>query len=299
MTDWIFDDSIDPLVFEGFVYLITHLPSGRLYVGKKSVWQRRRGKKKAEAKWRDYWSSSTYVKELVKRDGKEAFRREVLHWCLTKTDLSYMEVEEQISRDVLRAIGSDGERLYLNRNIMNRFFCNIGNPSGYRHSDDARLAISAGAKGRVKTEAERAKLSAANKGKRPSPACIAASIEARADLPPWNKGIVYSDEERSRIAAATKSGMASDEVRAKLATGYARRRQNSRSKMRLDDNQVREVRATDEPLAAIAKRYNIDSSTLSRVRSGKLYSFVLDQPEGSTAQVVFSAQIVGEVATCC
>lgn len=95
----------------GMVYLITDTENGKMYVGKKNFWsvvtrpplkgQKRKRKIKKESDWKDYWSSSEVLKSLVEEHGPERFRREVLHLCKAKGELSYMELHEQVKRGVL------------------------------------------------------------------------------------------------------------------------------------------------------------------------------------------------------
>ena len=95
----------------GFVYLITHVASGRAYVGKKLLVSRRtkpplKGHKRkrrsvVESDWRDYWGSSNELLADVERYGEAAFTRQILHLCDSRGMLSYMEMKEQLARDVL------------------------------------------------------------------------------------------------------------------------------------------------------------------------------------------------------
>lgn len=82
---------------QGFVYLIT-LSDGRKYIGKKNFYflkpKQVNGKKKkvkVESDWREYYGSSDYVNEEVLRMGKDTVKREILHLCKTKSDMSYYE----------------------------------------------------------------------------------------------------------------------------------------------------------------------------------------------------------------
>lgn len=86
-----------PEGYEGFVYLIT-LPDGRKYYGqKKNTFKRtkvvagKRTRRTIESDWRDYFSSSDEIKELVKTQGSDGFRREILHLCQTKSSMNYLE----------------------------------------------------------------------------------------------------------------------------------------------------------------------------------------------------------------
>jgi hypothetical protein len=125
LVTWQYDPNIDPLQFEGFVYLIRNLTTGKSYIGKKSVWARKgRGKKQVvkESTWRNYWSSSADLKADVKAQGKEAFSRQVLCWCRDKQSLTYCEQREQFAHDVLGAKLPDGTPAFYNKNIAGRFY---------------------------------------------------------------------------------------------------------------------------------------------------------------------------------
>jgi hypothetical protein len=95
----------------GFVYLITNLQNGKMYVGKKNFWstrrlpplkgQKRRRVKKIESDWMNYYGSSEEVKLLVEQLGPPNFHREILRLCESKGEMSYYEMKEQIDREVL------------------------------------------------------------------------------------------------------------------------------------------------------------------------------------------------------
>ena len=84
----------------GFVYLIEQKSTGLKYIGQKQFYARHRGKK-IESNWPDYWSSSSRVKALVAEIGVEDFDRTILHMCRNKATMNYLEVFEQVQRDVL------------------------------------------------------------------------------------------------------------------------------------------------------------------------------------------------------
>jgi hypothetical protein len=100
-----------PEEFEGFVYLITNLTNNRKYVGKKLARfkttkpplkgkkNKRRGYK--ESDWRDYWGSSDKLNEDVATLGTDKFTREIIYFCKTRAELSYLEAREQFERKVL------------------------------------------------------------------------------------------------------------------------------------------------------------------------------------------------------
>lgn len=95
----------------GFVYVICELSSSKKYVGKKLFKSKRKlpplkGKTRKrtvikESDWMDYYGSSEEVKALVETLGASNFHREILHLCMSKGEMSYLEAKEQFDRDVL------------------------------------------------------------------------------------------------------------------------------------------------------------------------------------------------------
>jgi len=104
-----FDET--PEEYQGFVYLITEVDTGKKYIGKKNFWKpktlpitktrKRRVKTRVESDWRTYCGSSVTVQNLVEEQGIDGFKREILRLCKTKGEMSYFEAKEQFDRDVL------------------------------------------------------------------------------------------------------------------------------------------------------------------------------------------------------
>jgi hypothetical protein len=100
-----------PEGYIGFVYLITNLTDNRKYIGKKLAQFKKsrpplKGKKNrrkytVESDWRDYWGSSDRLNEDVNTIGKDKFTREILFFCRSRAELSYLEAKEQFDRRVL------------------------------------------------------------------------------------------------------------------------------------------------------------------------------------------------------
>ena len=111
----------------GFVYLVTHTPSGKKYLGKKQLISNRtlpplKGQKKKrkiqkESDWKTYYGSQTEVKQLVKESkDKLEFVREIIIFTSTKKQLTYFETKLQFVNEVLE------NDEYLNSNILGKFF---------------------------------------------------------------------------------------------------------------------------------------------------------------------------------
>ena len=103
----------------GFVYIITNSLSGKKYIGKKlakfsrttyKTVKLKNGKKKKkkirgkiESDWQEYWGSSPNLTADINTLGKEKFTREILHYCKSKSETSYIEAREQFERKVLES----------------------------------------------------------------------------------------------------------------------------------------------------------------------------------------------------
>jgi len=97
----------------GFVYIITNTTNDRQYIGKKLAKFSRskpplKGKKnrrrtKVESDWRDYYGSSDELNEDIAQLGKDNFKREILFYCYSKSELSYIEAREQFNYKVLES----------------------------------------------------------------------------------------------------------------------------------------------------------------------------------------------------
>ena len=111
---WFFLNTTDEFTEEhigeafGFVYMITHLKTGRKYIGKKfftkSKTKQVKGKKKrsrVSSDWMSYWGSNKKLQEEVKENGKDQYVREILHLCKTRSECSYWETWEIFSRHAL------------------------------------------------------------------------------------------------------------------------------------------------------------------------------------------------------
>lgn len=103
----------------GFVYMITNIASNRKYIGKKLAKfskttqrtvklkngdkKKKKIRTKVDSDWRDYYGSSPELTKDVELFGKDNFKREILYYCKSKSECSYIEAREQFSRRVLES----------------------------------------------------------------------------------------------------------------------------------------------------------------------------------------------------
>lgn len=117
---WLFENKQIEVLPEdcvGFVYLITNNLTGRKYVGKKlakfsktsykvvkqknGIKKRKKIKSKIDSDWQQYYGSNIELNEDIKKLGSENFTREILYYCRSKAECSYIEAREQFNRKVL------------------------------------------------------------------------------------------------------------------------------------------------------------------------------------------------------
>ena len=119
---WIYQNSPVEVLPEdcvGFVYLITNNLSGKKYIGKKlakfarttyrtvklknGTKKKKKIRSKVDSDWRDYYGSNDELNRDVQLHGTENFTREILYYCKSKAECSYIEAREQFTNRVLES----------------------------------------------------------------------------------------------------------------------------------------------------------------------------------------------------
>ena len=120
----------------GFIYEVTHIPTGRKYLGKKqliSVTKKPLGKKelaglkdkraktykivKKESDWKTYYGSHSEIKSLIKEGKQSEFLREILIFTTNKKLHTYYENKFLFIKEVI-----EPQSNYINDNIEGRYF---------------------------------------------------------------------------------------------------------------------------------------------------------------------------------
>ena len=119
---WLYENKqLDELPEEcvGFVYLITNNLTGRKYIGKKLAKfskttyrvvklkngnkKRKKIRSKIDSDWQLYYGSSPELTKDIEQLGIQNFTREILFYCKSKSECSYVEAREQFARKVLES----------------------------------------------------------------------------------------------------------------------------------------------------------------------------------------------------
>jgi hypothetical protein len=119
---WTFNNEIvDTLPDDciGFVYLIVNKANGRMYVGKKlakfsrtstktvtlknGTKRKKKVRSKIDSDWQEYYGSSIELNKDIELLGKDTFTRQILFFCKSKAECSYVEAREQFTRRVLES----------------------------------------------------------------------------------------------------------------------------------------------------------------------------------------------------
>ncbi len=190
---WLFDgkpfNSVDIGEYYGFVYQITNKKNGKSYIGKKFFWHKRKNKKGrrslVESDWKTYYGSSKVLLEVVKSEGKDNFRREIISLHVDQRDINYSEVKTLFLYDVLETRDEKGERIFYNGNIASKYFVNPDIVS-----EETRRKMSKSHKGYKPSDETRYKISLSNRGKSKLPSTEVTGIPKNKEYKEKNPNIL-------------------------------------------------------------------------------------------------------------
>jgi hypothetical protein len=144
MSNWLYKDkriqdiTDFPQGTYGFIYISVHIPTGKSYLGKKSLYhnvKKKLGKKELaeqpvtrgrtsttkqiikESDWKTYYGSSKPILELIKLGKQKDFDRKILCIVPNKKLLTYYECKYLFKLGVL-----ENPNDWINDNILGKFF---------------------------------------------------------------------------------------------------------------------------------------------------------------------------------
>ena len=119
---WLFENTQIEVLPEdcvGFVYIITNLVTGRRYIGKKlakfakttykvvklknGTKKKKKIRSKIDSDWQTYYGSNDELNKDIEQLGSDKFKREILYYCTSKAQCSYIEAREQFRHQVLES----------------------------------------------------------------------------------------------------------------------------------------------------------------------------------------------------
>lgn len=122
--------------YYGFTYCVSDLLNKRVYIGKKAFTHKKKTKLSKKAKllpenkgkriakgtkdsgWLNYYGSSKELNEQVKLLGENNFKREIIEFATSKSDLTLKEIEAQVKYNVLRV---NSYNLWIGGKVYKRF----------------------------------------------------------------------------------------------------------------------------------------------------------------------------------
>ena len=133
MPSWIYDGRIITEISDmpegtfGFIYEVTHTPTGRKYIGKKVLYfnrtlpplagQKRKRKVVKESDWKTYFGSHAEIVDLIKEGKQEEFTKQILCFVRSKKFLTYYETKYLFIKEVLEYRNN-----YINDNVLGKFY---------------------------------------------------------------------------------------------------------------------------------------------------------------------------------
>lgn len=211
----------------GYIYKITNLINGKIYIGKRQ----------SATFDSHYWGSGTHITRAIKKYGKENFDREIIEWCqsleeivsremywIAKLDAQNPDVGYNLSKGGLGSAGctwSEESREKL------RQYKGPKSPNwGRCPTEEHRQHLSEAHKGKVLSEEHKQKISDANTGKvrsqetreKISKALTGVSKNVGTDNPFYGKH--WTEEQKASNGSAIKAALSNPEVRLKMSESH-------------------------------------------------------------------------------
>jgi group I intron endonuclease len=229
------------------VYIITHVESGRSYIGSSKNIQTRIYGHLSDL--RNNRHHSQYLQRVWNKYGEESFKISVLEECVLdkKIILSREQHFLDTFNPVFNGCQTAGSRLGYKISEETRQKQRLRVVS-----DETRAKIGAAQIGRKASEETRLRMSEAALGKAKDPESIRKA---------WEEKHRRRFEKRKAVTESLKcKTLVKNDVRPTLR--------------RLTDDQVREIRTSLEAASTICKRFNCTASAINKIRRGSVYKDV-------------------------
>ena len=197
------DDTISNSSAYGFVYCTTNLINGRKYIGQHKI-----GQENDER----YLGSGLFLKQALRKYGKNNFSREILEYAFSKEELDQLEMDMISKYDA----------------VNDNTFYNVA-PGAYAHAqtEETRQKISKSLTGITRSAETKKKMSECKKRENLSPETIKKisesskgrkkSQEAIEKIRAAKVGKITSEETKKKISAALKGRVVSEETKANMS----------------------------------------------------------------------------------
>lgn len=212
--------------FRAYTYCVHNRITGQYYYGFRSR-NVKLERTPFEDLWVHYFTSSTYIKQLIKQYGVDSF------------DVSILK-EAEIASDCYRYEQELIKEHIVNPLCLNKRYVDVASGSGHfsftggQHTPEAiskirqaratqiitdqhRANMSTAGKQKVFTESHRAALALSQQGKTLSAETKTKISNTKKGSIPWNKGIEMRTESKEKISRANKGRVVSEEHKKKLS----------------------------------------------------------------------------------
>ena len=125
----------------GYIYKITHVPTGRYYIGQRVY--------RGDVSKDPYMGSGRKIRNLLKSHPDSEFHKVILFMCSTREELNLLEFESIADKHItdelcLNLVAGGGQPGFSQetREKMSKSLTGNKNGLGYHHADDAKKRIS-------------------------------------------------------------------------------------------------------------------------------------------------------------
>tara|TARA_R110000764_G_scaffold52721_2_gene114654 strand:+ start:50 stop:751 length:702 start_codon:yes stop_codon:yes gene_type:complete len=230
-----------------YVYKITRKSTGRFYIGIRMC-------KCAPLDDAGYWGSGTRVRAIVAKHGTDELEKQILVQVHSRKEAMQIEAAlvgpGQVNDPAcLNLVGGGWNGPFSEETRAKIVAANTGR----KHTPEARANMSAAQKGKKPTPETRAKISAAGKGRKYTP-------ETRAKMSAAQKGRKLSPEHHAKLLAANKGKKRTPETRAKISASSKGRNLTPETRAKISASQKARCARVRAAKAKAASRPSAESA---------------------------------------